>query len=172
MLRTMLVLALSVLAPVVSFADEPFSHHDGSPEGKKSIGGSGPMIRFDLGDAQTVKGLKLHASRYGLPKAPDEKILVYFLSDDQDEVLATRMIAYSKFQRGEQEWVTANFKPVENLSKFWVAVDFRAHQTKGVYVSYDTSTKGKSSRVGLPGLESKPTDFGGDWMIEVVSDSE
>jgi len=36
-----------------------------------------------------------------------------------------------------------------------------------VYVSYDTSTGGKHSRVGLPGIEATQTDFGGDWMVEV-----
>ena len=35
---------------------------------------------------------------------------------------------------------------------FWVALDFRPHQTKGVYVSYDNSTNGRHSLVGLPGL--------------------
>jgi hypothetical protein len=49
-----------------------------------------------------------------------------------------------------------------------VALDFRAQQTKGVYVSYDTSTGGKFSRVGLPGMPASETDFGGDWMIQVM----
>ncbi len=42
--------------------------------------------------------------------------------------------------------------------------------TKGVYVSYDTSTNGEYSRVGLPGDEEEPkkTDFGGDWMVPVI----
>jgi hypothetical protein len=39
-----------------------------------------------------------------------------------------------------------------------------------VYVSYDTSTKGEYSRVGLPGEDDGPkqTDFGGDWMVQVM----
>ena len=35
-------------------------------------------------------------------------------------------------------------------------------------MSYDTSTGGKHSRIGLPGTPSAETRFGGDWMIELV----
>ncbi len=52
-------------------------------------------------------------------------------------------------------------------------LDFKAHQTKGVCVSYDTSTGGNHSKIGLPG-ENKPrdVDFGGDWMIRAVLAAE
>jgi hypothetical protein len=59
-------------------------------------------------------------------------------------------------------------KPVEVPKEFWVALDFRAGRTKGVYVSYDSSTDGKHSRVGLPGAEAKQPGVAGDWMIEVL----
>ena len=55
---------------------------------------------------------------------------------------------------------------VKNAGTFWVALDFRATQTKGVYVSFDTSTKGEHSRMGLPGTETSAVNFGGDWLIE------
>ena len=59
---------------------------------------------------------------------------------------------------------------VELPQKFWVAINFNPHQTKGVYLSYDTSTKGEYSRVGLPGddAEQKETAFGGDWMVQEI----
>ena len=57
--------------------------------------------------------------------------------------------------------------PVAALPKsFWAILDFRAAQTKGVYVSFDTTTGGKFSRIGLPGMSSSGVDFGGDWMIQ------
>jgi hypothetical protein len=59
-------------------------------------------------------------------------------------------------------------RPLELPKNFWVAIDFRAGRTKGVYLSYDTSTGGKFSRVGLPGMEAKETDFGGDWMVQLM----
>ena len=58
--------------------------------------------------------------------------------------------------------------PIEVPERFWVCTDFRANQRKGVYVSYDTSTKGQHSRTGLPGTAASDTKFSGDWMIEVT----
>jgi hypothetical protein len=95
--------------------------------------------------------------------------LIYFLSPDGKEVLSTQMAPYSAFNRGEEQWVTVRFaKPVEAPKEFWVCLDFRAQQTKGVYVSYDTSTGGKYSKSGLPGVEPSDVDFSGDWMIELL----
>ena len=46
------------------------SYGDGKPDGKKSYGGSGHMIRFELPEGVTkVKGIRIHGSRYGLPQA-------------------------------------------------------------------------------------------------------
>jgi hypothetical protein len=41
---------------------------------------------------------------------------------------------------------------------------------QGVYLSFGTSTKGEYSRVGVPGDENEPkeTDFGGDWIVQVM----
>ena len=59
--------------------------------------------------------------------------------------------------------------PVAGLPKsFWLILDFRAAQTKGVYVSFDTTTGGKFSRIGLPGMPSSEVNFGGDWMIQAI----
>ena len=71
----------------------------------------------------------------------------------------------------KEAWVRVMFdKEVELPEKFWVALNFNPHQTKGVYLSYDTSTKGEYSRAGLPGDDDEPkeTDFGGDWMVQVM----
>ena len=95
--------------------------------------------------------------------------MIYRLSADGSEVVATKPVPYSRFKRGDPHWVEVRFtKPVEVPQDFWVCVDFRAAQTKGVYVSTDSSTDGTHSRVGLPGSEPKETNIEGDWMIEVV----
>jgi RNA polymerase sigma-70 factor (ECF subfamily) len=144
---------------------------DGKADGKKSLGGSGEMIRFTMPQGVThVRGLRIHGSRYGTPQAPNEDFEIAFLSEDLDEVLHTEAGPYRLFKRGENKWVRVRFaKPVEVTSTFWVALDFHAEQTKGVYVSYDISTGGEHSRVGLPGdTEVKETDFKGDWMIEAL----
>jgi RNA polymerase sigma-70 factor (ECF subfamily) len=115
-----------------------------------------------------VAGLKIHGSRYGQPQPPRESFLIYFMSLDLKRILHTEMAAYSLFKRGGSEWVAVPFDPpVAGLpTTFWVVLDFRAAPTKGVYVSYDTSTGGHSSRVGLPGMPTSEVGFGGDWMIQ------
>src|SRR5262249_45410262 len=115
-----------------------------------------------------LTSLKIHGSRYGQPQAPRESFLIYFLSLDQKRILHTEMAPYSLFKRGASEWVEVRFDPpVSGLpTTFWVVLDFLAAQTKGVYVSFDTSTKGKFSRTGLPGMPSADVNFGGDWMIQ------
>lgn len=145
---------------------------DGKADGKHSYGGNGEMIRFEMPEGVTkVRGIKIHGSRYGLPQAPDEDFEITFLNDDLDEILHTEAAPYRLFKRGKEMWTRVNFKePVELPKAFWIALNFNAQQTKGVYVSYDTSTKGEYSRVGLAGGEEppKPTDFDGDWMVQVL----
>jgi RNA polymerase sigma-70 factor (ECF subfamily) len=162
--------ALVAVAALFAGEGDVLKYDDGQPDGKKSLGSSGEIIAFALPDAETkIGGVRIHGSRYGVPKAPDESFLIYFLTDDMSDVVAVRMAPYSLFDRGEEKWVDVKFeKPVEVPRTFHVAVDFRAHQTKGVYVSFDTSTKGEHSFVGLPGVKAKPVDFDGDWMIEAI----
>ncbi len=144
---------------------------DGKPDGKRSLGGSGEMIELKMpAGASKVLGVKIHGSRYGLPQAPKESFLIYFLNGDRTRILHTEMAPYSLFKRGAEEWVEAKFEsPIASLTKsFWIVLDFRAAETKGVYVSFDTTTGGKFSRIGLPGMPSKAVNFGGDWMIQPI----
>jgi RNA polymerase sigma-70 factor (ECF subfamily) len=141
---------------------------DGQADGKKSLGGSGELIEFTLpADVGKVAGVRIHGSRYGRPDPPDERFLIYVLNEDLSEIVSTQMAPYSLFERGDERWVEVTFpRPIDVPKHFWVALDFRAQQTKGVYVSYDTSTGGEHSRIGLPGIKPRATDPRGDWMIE------
>jgi RNA polymerase sigma factor (sigma-70 family) len=143
---------------------------DGAADGKKSIGGSGELIQFSgAGKSVKVAGVRIHGSRYGQAQPPRESFLIYFLTDDLKRILHTEMAPYSLMERGEERWVDVSFEhPVELPKTFWVALDFRATQTKGVYLSFDSSTGGKHSRVGLPGMRTTDVNFGGDWMVEAV----
>jgi hypothetical protein len=173
-LRGTWLVAIGVLslAALAGAGDGPrtLKYGDGRADGKQSLGGSGELIEFSLPrGASKVNGVRIHGSRYGAPDAPDESFLIYFLAPDRGRVVATEMARYTLFERGPERWVTVTFaRPVEVPERFWVALDFRAHQRKGVYVSYDTSTGGKHSRAGLPGTAAGETKFGGDWMIEVI----
>lgn len=167
------IVAVAACAALVltAFAQAPsLKRGDGKADGKKSLGGSGEMVSFTLPqEGVRVTGIKIHGSRYGTPQPPQESFLIYFLNKDMSDIARTEMGPYSLFERGPEKWVEVKFKaPIEVPKDFWVALDFRAGRTKGVFVSYDTSTRGKFSRVGLPGMETSATDFAGDWMIEVM----
>lgn len=146
------------------------SYNDGKAEGKRSLGGSGEMISFTLPDEDAkVAGIRIHGSRYGLPQPPKEDFMIYFLNSDMTDTVATKTGPYARFKRGSEGWIEIKFpKPIEVPKEFWICLDFRAERTKGVYVSVDESTDGSHSRAGLPGMESRAADVGGDWMIEAL----
>jgi RNA polymerase sigma-70 factor (ECF subfamily) len=146
------------------------SYGDGTADGKRSIAGTGEMVAFALPrENAKVAGIRIHGSRYGHPQPPKENVMIYFLNKDLSDTVATKTVPYSRFKRGEPQWVDIRFpKPIEVPQEFWVCVDFRAAQTKGVYVSTDSSSDGSHSRVGLPGGEASEAKIQGDWMIEVL----
>ncbi len=156
--------------PAAADSTDVLKHHDGKAEAKQSIGGSGEMIHFSAEQAPVrATGVRIHGSRYGMPQAPDEDFLIYFLDEDRKHVLHTELAPYSLFERGQERWVSHRFeRPVELPKSFWVVLDFRAGQRKGVYVSYDTSTGGRHSLVGLPGTLAAKSRLGGDWVVEVM----
>jgi RNA polymerase sigma factor (sigma-70 family) len=145
-------------------------YDDGKPDGKKSIAGTGEMIRFTLPDkSQKLKNLRIHCARYGTPQPPDEDAEITIVSEDGSDVIHTEFVPYSTFQRGESRWTTIRLEDeIAVPETFWVIFNFNAAATKGVYVSYDTSTEGKHSRIGLPGSEPKDVNTGGDWMVQAI----
>ena len=145
-------------------------YHDGKADGKKSYGGSGEMIEFTMPEGFTkLTAVVIHGSRYGTAEAPQEDFTVSVMDEGRGAVLHTQNAPYRLFVRGPERWVTVRFaKPVEVTGTFWIALDFKAHQTKGVYVSFDTSTGGEHSLIGTPETEQKAVDFRGDWMVQAV----
>jgi RNA polymerase sigma factor (sigma-70 family) len=145
-------------------------YDDGKPDGKKSIAGTGEMIRFTLPDkSQELKNLRIHCARYGTPKPPDEDAEITIVSGDGSDIIHTEFVPYSTFQRGESRWTTIRLEDEITVPEtFWVIFNFNAEATKGVYVSYDTSTEGQHSKIGLPGSEPKDAGTGGDWMVQAI----
>lgn len=164
-LTTFMLLTLC-LASTIVLADD-------TPDGKKSLGGSGQMIQFDLSESgRTIAGIQIHGSRYGSATPPDESFLIYVLTEDLTKIAGARMAPYSLFERGPEKWVTVRFDdPVDVPNKGWIVVDFRAGRTKGVYVSFDTDSDGSSSMTGLPGTKTSKPDFDGDWMIRPFAEN-
>ena len=146
------------------------NYDDGKPDGKKSLGGTGEMIRFTLPDkSQKLRSLRVHCARYGYPQPPDEDVEVNIVSEDGTDVVHTAFVPYSTFKRGDSRWTTIRLEEeIEVPETFWVILEFNAGRTKGVYVSYDTSTGGEYSKTGVPGGEPKDVTFDGDWMMQAI----
>jgi len=81
-----------------------------------------------------------------------------------------RYPVHSLFKRTKKSrWTYLLLKePLELPRTFWVVLSFNAQSTKGVYVSYDTKTEGKYSRVGYNEEDARKTKFGGDRMVQVL----
>ena len=166
----------STVAPATQADDDGadsklvLKYGDGKADGRKSISGTGEMIRFTLPNrTQKLRNLKIHCARYGYPQAPDEDVVITIVSEDGSEVVHTEFVPYATFKRGESRWTSVRFKEEVTVPEtFWVIMEFNAERTKGVYVSYDSSTDGSHSKIGTPGGERKNVTFAGDWMVQAV----
>jgi hypothetical protein len=144
------------------------AHDDGTSAGKRSIAGAGHAVTFDApGDGWYLTAVRVYGSRYGAAEAPEEKFTV-FLLDDRHRRVAEFPFAYSKFDRGDPEWVELEVPPTLVPGKFVVGVDFQPTARKGVFVHHDAATDGPSA-TGVPGHEFQKFAKG-DWMIRVKVD--
>lgn len=145
---------------------QELKYDDGQAAGKQSFAGRGHAVRFETPEGKWVlSAVKLHGSRYGFPKPPQEDFLIW-VCNEQGDKLAELKIPYKTFKREAEKWVTMNVTPTPVPQKFLLCFDFNAESTKGIYVSYDANPSG-NSLVGVPGKEFNPWQKG-DWMIRAV----
>jgi hypothetical protein len=139
---------------------------EASPD-KRSLGGSGHAVAFQRPEgAKQLVGVQIYASRYGLPEPPQEDFQVYLLDQDQ-KVLKEFGVAYGKVERGPQRWYSFDLPPTDVPEKFFVALSFNPHQTKGVFLGLDKQVKESHSHIGLPSSGFKPVEERFDWMVRV-----
>jgi tetratricopeptide (TPR) repeat protein len=140
------------------------SYVDDSAESKRSIAGSGHAVAFAHGGV--VQAVRIFASRYGSPKAPDENFSVYLL-DDKQKMISEFKFPYSMIERGDMKWYTLKIKPTFAKPGFYAALSFSPTRTKGVYLGLDSSVKKSHSYTGLPGKGFKAFSGNMDWMVRV-----
>ena len=155
-------------APIAGLAGAVVLQRDaGIQQGAHSIAASRLAVQFERpGNARYVEAVQIFGSRYGTPEAPLEDFHLYALNE-QEQVLADVKFPYAVIERGDPKWYTLRTPSIEVPEKFVVALNFDAHETKGVYLAY-SATNGVAchSRIGLPGrrLEFwKPVE----WMVRV-----
>ncbi len=134
---------------------------------KRSLGGSGHAIAFARpAAAKAVMAVAIYASRYGLPQPPKEDFHVYLLDEEQNVIKDVRF-PYGMISRGEMQWYTFPMPPTKVPQRFFVALSFNPHQTKGIYLGLDKNVKETHSYIGLPGSGFKKVDQRYDWMVQV-----
>jgi bla regulator protein BlaR1 len=159
--------------PVERILEHPdkivLKHDDGEPDGRQSYGGGvGHAVLFEAPDeTYALVGVELYGSRYGESRPPDEDFTIELVKPDNNATFATVDKPYAHFERGDPKWVGMTLDNVPVPKSFWVVINFNAHQTKGVYVSYDTSNERSYSKQ----VEWKNQFFGlkfdpkANWMI-------
>ncbi len=142
---------------------------DDASEGKQSIAGGGHARKFltpGAGDWY-IRAVSVYGARYGRSRPPHADFDIA-LCDDELSPIETWKKPYATFKRGDLKWVRMEVPPTRVPKSFCICLNFRPTSTRGVYVAFDTSTKGNSF-VGTPGKRGSPFEQG-DWMIRVELD--
>lgn len=132
-----------------------------------SLGGAAVWRSFKVPESGEwyIRAICIFGKRYG--DAPDLKFDVV-LADSNWGVEKTWEQPYTPFDNADFKWVRVELPPTRVPDAFKVGLDFHASGSDGVYVGYDSRTKGDSD-TGEPGAVGKP--YGkGDWMIRVELD--
>ncbi len=138
---------------------------DGESDGKLSMSGSGPAVRFGgVPDGAELTRLRMYASRYGSGFDPETTFADYYVFDDEGRLFQTGRIPYALFTY-EAQWVDVPLKPVKVPAAFWVLINPNAHQYKGVYTHYDTDVQATHSKQGRIPEELSDLREKWDWMI-------
>jgi hypothetical protein len=136
-------------------------------EGKRSLGASGHAILFQRPEkARFVEAAEIFAGRYGTPEPPKEDFHLYLLNEKLQQMADLRY-PYGMIERSDLRWYTLQTPSIEAPERFYVALSFNPHQTKGIYLGFDEKVKESHSFTGLPdsGFEKVKESY--DWMVRV-----
>jgi hypothetical protein len=141
----------------------------GSETNRMSLGGGGEGRKFTIPDAndQYITAVWVYGSRYGDEKAPNTSFDIA-LSDADANLVSIWKAPYASFTNEQDGWVRFAIPPTRVPNTFFVTLNFRADASNGVYVGFDSSTKGNSFD-SLPGKTLHEFSQG-DWMVRVELD--
>jgi beta-lactamase regulating signal transducer with metallopeptidase domain/HEAT repeat protein len=144
-----------IVAATVVTGPVELKHDDNTSAGKRSIAGSGHLVRFAAPQGKwNLTSVRIFGSRYGYPQTP--KYFKVWVCDADLKPIAEFEYPYAKFKRGDPQWVEFKTKPTVISKEFYLCVGFDPQQTSGVYVHYDGEASG-SSAVGLRDWLIRPT---------------
>ncbi len=152
---------------------QELTHDDSNSAGRESIAGSGHVVKFQVSGGDCfLRAVKIYGSRYGYDQPPNEYFHIY-LCNENFEAISDFPFPYAIFQKGNKDgnprgWVTLKIEPATKVpATFFVCVDFKPEQTKGIYVHHDAANSGNSF-IAIPGQPLTPADKQGDWMIRAI----
>jgi len=137
----------------------------------RSLGASGQAVLFERPEKLSfVEAVQIFAARYGYPQPPAEDFHLYLLND-KFQILKDLPYPYGMIERitesGELRWYTLLTPSIEVPKRFYVALSFNPHQTKGIYLGLDKNVKQAHSFMGLPDSGFQPVKETADWMVRV-----
>jgi len=145
---------------------------DGESDGKRSIGGAGPAIRFDNAPAGAVlAGLRIYGSRYGGGYDPKNTNAVYYVFDDDGDILIKGEFPYALFSY-QEKWVDIPVEETDVPSGFSILINPDPTQYKGIYFHYDSDVQTAHSKYGVTPAELNDLRGKWDWMIRACVTTE
>ena len=141
---------------------------DGKSDGKKSIGGAGPAIRFEGAPSGAVlTGLRVYGSRYGRGYDPKKTNAAYYIFDDDGDILIKGEFPYALFSY-QEKWVDIPVEQTDVPPSFSVLINPDPTQYKGIYFHYDSDVQTAHSKYGVTPAELNNLRGKWDWMIRAV----
>ncbi len=141
---------------------------DETSEGSRSIANSGHAVRFRRPEnGAYLMAIEMFAQRYGHPTPPAEDFHVYVL-DAERKLIEACSVPYGQIEWGSHRWHTLKLPPLKVPDEYYIALAFNPHQTKGVYLAFDSNVKKSHSYIGLPATGFEPVAGGYDWMVRSV----
>jgi beta-lactamase regulating signal transducer with metallopeptidase domain len=141
---------------------------DDTTEGARSIAGGGHAVLFRRPEgARFLMAVEMFAHRYGHTTPPDEDFHVYILDKDR-KLIEACSYPYAQIEWGFPRWHTLKLPAVEVPDEYYVVTVFNPHQTKGIYLAFDTSMSQSHSSITSLATGFQPVPEGFDWMIRSV----
>ncbi|QDT26365.1 Regulatory protein BlaR1 [Gimesia panareensis] len=154
-----------VAEQVVPESAEPLILDDGTAETYRSLAASGHAVRYHRPDEkQYLEAIRIFASRYGTPTAPQADFRLYVLDENQ-KIITDLKFPYALIPRGDLKWHTLRTPSIEVPDQFYIALAFNPHRTKGIYIGRDDNAKKTDSFIGLPGDGLTALKPNQNWMV-------
>jgi len=172
-LAALIFLAFLFSAALPALGDETLDVSKGNQDGQDSYGGRGYAVRYALPRSAPnwwAISVNIHGEAYGSGVGISDFFTISFM-DMAGKVYARSEHPITLFD-SQPEWKTVRITPTELPAEFWVVVDFKANEQKGVFIG-NANTGGAQSMLADENCKLSPiTEEDGstrpvDWCISV-----